>query len=134
MAYNVLIVDDSSIVRSVISKMLGLCGLQIGEIHESGNGKDALEVVENEWIDVIIADINMPVMNGIEFVNHLKEKGQLETTPVIIVSTERSQTRIEDLKAKGISAYLSKPFTPESIKATVETIFASKNQDPTKRE
>ncbi len=123
MALNFLIVDDSQTVRAVITKTLQMSGMDVGEIHHAANGREALDLLDEHWIDLIFSDIHMPVMSGIEMVNKLQEDGVLKTMPVIIVSTEGSQTRIEQLKAKGISAYIRKPFTPELIKSVVDDVL-----------
>lgn len=126
MAFNVLIVDDSETVRSVIIKTLGLAEVPTNEIHQAANGKEALEILGNNWIDLVFADINMPVMGGIEMVEKMAKDGILQTIPVIIVSTEGSATRIDQLKQKGVSAYIRKPFTPEIIKKVVEEVTGEK--------
>ncbi len=123
MSYNILIVDDSRVTRKVIAQTLHLSGLSIETIHEAGNGKEAMEVLENSWIDLVLADINMPVMSGVQLVDEMARQDMLESIPVIIVSTERSVTRIRTMKAKGVCAYLQKPFTPENIKEIVEKVL-----------
>ncbi|MEI6808234.1 MAG: response regulator [bacterium] len=123
MAYNVLIVDDSKIVRTVVARTLKIAGVDVGLLLEAANGKEALAVLESNWIDIVFADINMPEMNGVEMVERMREKGLMETIPVVIVSTERSVTRIAELKAKGVRDYLSKPFTPESIREVVDKLL-----------
>ena len=122
MALNILIVDDSVTVRSVIVKTIQMAGIPAGEIHQAENGQEALEILQDSWIDLIFADINMPVMTGIEMVERMAEDGILESIPVVVVSTEGSQTRIEELKNKGVSAYIRKPFSPETFKEVVERI------------
>lgn len=126
MAYNILIVDDSMIVRAVIKKTIGLCGADVGELHEAANGKEALSILEKEWVDIIFADINMPVMNGIEMIDEMERRGMMSETPVVIVTTERSTVRIEQLKAKGVREYLNKPFTPEEIRDILERCLEKK--------
>lgn len=116
MAYNILIVDDSAIVRAVIQRTVRLCGIDVGEVFDAANGKEALDQLEKAWVDIIFADINMPVMNGVELVEELDRKGTLKETPVVIVTTDRSEVRIQQLKAHGIREYLNKPFTPEEIR------------------
>ena len=121
--YDILLVDDSPTVRAVIKKTLNLAGIETGELHEAANGKDALDIVANRSVDFVFADINMPVMNGIEMVDEMKRRQLLERVPVIVVSTEGSKTRIEELKAKGVSAYVRKPFTPEVLRNVVNNIM-----------
>lgn len=126
MAYNILIVDDSAIVRAVIERTLKICGTDIGIVFKAGNGKEALSILGENWIDIVFADINMPEMNGVEMVEKMSCAGLLNTIPVVIVSTERSVTRIAELKEKGVKAYLNKPFTPENIKEVVDCLLGRK--------
>jgi len=123
MAYNILVVDDSKTIRSIIIKTLRLTKLEIGEILEAGNGKEALTCLENNWIDLVLSDLNMPVMSGVEMVEVMAENGLLNDIPVVVVSTDGSATRIEELKKKGIRAYIRKPFTPESIGEIIEKVL-----------
>jgi two-component system chemotaxis response regulator CheY len=123
MAYNFLIVDDSATTRTIIKKILELSSIEIGELHEAADGEEALEVLQNKWIDLVFADINMPRMNGVEMVQRMMEDGMLKSIPVVIVSSEGSETRIEEMMSKGIKAYLRKPFTPENIKELAENIL-----------
>lgn len=122
MALNILLVDDSQTVRAVIAKTLEVAGVEVGELFQASNGKEALEILAENWVDMVFADINMPVMGGVEMVDKMCENGLLKTIPVVIVSTEGSTTRMEQLKAKGICAYIRKPFTPEHIKDVIDDI------------
>ncbi len=129
MSINILVVDDSKTVRAVIEKTLRLSGITIGNIYHAGNGKEALEVLKNNWVDLVLTDINMPVMNGVELIEEMSQDELLKTIPIAIVSTEGSQTRVEELKAKGVKAYLRKPFTPESLKnLVVELLGVSEDE------
>jgi two-component system chemotaxis response regulator CheY len=123
MALNLLIVDDSETVRAVLAKTLQLSGISVGELHKAANGKEALEILKDHWIDLIFSDINMPVMGGMEMIQQMQQDDVLKTIPVIVVSTEGSMTRIEQLKAQGVRAYIRKPFTPELVRAVVEDII-----------
>lgn len=129
MPYNILVVDDSQTVRAVIRKTLDLAGVEVGEIHEAGNGQEALDILRDNWLDLVFADINMPVMTGIEMVDRMSADGLLKTVPVVIISTEGSATRVEQLKAKGVSAYIRKPFTPEIIREVVDEVLGARNAD-----
>jgi two-component system, chemotaxis family, chemotaxis protein CheY len=124
MAVNVLIVDDSAVMRSMIQKTMQLSGLQLGEIHQAANGREGLETLERQWIDLVIADINMPVMTGEEMIEHMQANPSLETIPTIVISTEGSQTRIDRLQGKGIR-FIHKPFSPEMIRDTVKDVLGS---------
>lgn len=126
MAYNILIVDDSPTMRTILVKTLGMAEIQIGELFEAGNGREALDVMEKEWIDIVFADINMPVMNGIEMVNSMADTGQIKTIPVVVISTEGSKTRLQGLMDKGVKGFLRKPISPELFKSVVEKVLSEK--------
>lgn len=123
MAYNILVVDDSKTIRSIIIKTLRLTALEIGEIIEAANGREALDCLENNWVDLVLSDLNMPVMSGVEMVNSMAENGLLKDIPVVVISTDGSATRIEELKEKGIREYIRKPFTPESIGKIIDKVL-----------
>ena len=123
MALNILVVDDSAIVRAVISKTFKLVGIPVGELYQAANGKEALEILNENWVDLVFSDINMPVMGGVEMIEKMSDDGLLKTIPVVVVSSEGSTTRIEQLKSKGISAYIRKPFTPELVRKVVDDII-----------
>ena len=101
MAYDVLIVDDSPAMRSFIGRVLGLTGMEIGERLEAGHGREALEILDRNWVDVILTDINMPVMNGEEFLEQVAARGDLKTVPVVVVSTDSTGTRVERMMSLG---------------------------------
>lgn len=123
MSYNVLIVDDSSIVRSVVKKSINMSGIDVSSVFEAGNGIEALEILNKEWIDIVFADLNMPEMNGIELVEKMSEDAMLVSTPVVIISSEQRQAKIDALKKRGIRAYMKKPFRPEGFKDIVCSIL-----------
>jgi two-component system chemotaxis response regulator CheY len=114
-SYNVLIVDDSEITRSIIAKALRHANVPLGDVRFASNGEEALAVLEGHWIDIVFADLNMPVLSGVEMVERMAEHDLLSSVPVVIVSTEGRQDRIDALIAKGVAAYLRKPFTPEQV-------------------
>ncbi len=123
MALNILLVDDSKIVRSVIAKTLKLADIRINELYNAGDGIEALKILKDNWIDLVFTDINMPGMDGIQLINAMAEQSLLESIPVIVITTEGNKNRIDSLKEKGISAYIRKPFTPEQLKSVVEEIL-----------
>lgn len=122
--YNILIVDDSGTTRAVIAKTLAISKLPIGQVHQAANGLEALELLKQHWIDLVLTDINMPEMNGMELVSHMVKDGLMSKVPVVVISTEGSATRIEELKQQGIRGYLRKPFTPEEIRDLLEGILS----------
>lgn len=123
MAYNILIVDDSFPMRAVIKKVIKASGFDVGEFYEAENGKNALNVLNDEWVDLIISDYNMPVMNGLEMLELIKKNDMFSSIPVVMVTTEGSQQRIEEFFKKGAADYIKKPFTPEQIKSKLVMIM-----------
>lgn len=123
MAYDVLIVDDSPAMRSFIGRVLGLTGMEIGERLEAGHGREALEILGRSWVDVILTDINMPVMNGEEFLEQVAARGDLKAVPVVVVSTDSTGTRVERMMSLGARGYVKKPFSPESLREELERVL-----------
>mgnify|MGYP006279560125 FL=1 len=123
MGYSILIVDDSETVRAVVAKTLQLAQVPLRALHHAANGEEALAALDEHAIDLVFTDINMPVMNGVEMVERMQADARLRGVPVVVVSTEGSKTRIEDLKEKGVQAYVRKPFTPEGLKAIVDNLL-----------
>jgi two-component system chemotaxis response regulator CheY len=123
MGYNVLIADDSMIIRKMIAKTLNISGLDIGEIYFAENGRQALKQLKENWVDIVFADINMPEMNGIKMIEEMCKEDLIKSIPVVIISTERNRERIETLKAMGVKAYLSKPFIPEEFSRMVRELL-----------
>ena len=118
MALNILVVDDSAVMRKMIIKTMGMCGLPIGEIKQAANGREGLEELDKNWIDIVILDINMPVMNGEEMIDEMQQDPEIKDIPVVVISTEGSSTRIDRLKERG-AMFIQKPFTPEIIRDTI---------------
>ncbi len=116
MAFNVLIVDDSSSMRCVIKKTLEISGFDIGQIFEAGNGREALDVLDKQWADIILTDIHMPDMDGLSFLKELQKDDVVSTTRVVVVTTDSREERIEELMDLGVKACIKKPFRPEKIK------------------
>ncbi len=124
MGYNILIVDDSSIIRAAVKKAIEMSGLDVAAFHEAANGKHALEALDQQWVDIVLTDINMPEMSGVELIERMAADDLLNKIPVVIVSTERSRTRIENLMAMGVRAYIKKPFRPEDFRDVIGGILA----------
>ena len=118
MGLNVLVVDDSAVMRAMIIKILHLSGLQLNEIHRAGNGEEALQRVDEDWIDLILLDVNMPIMNGEETLIRLRQNPESAELPVIVVSTEGSDKRIAALRELG-AEFVHKPFTPEILREII---------------
>ncbi|MBS1859635.1 MAG: response regulator [Acidobacteria bacterium] len=120
MAYRVLIADDSPVMRAFVKRVILLSGFELSECFEASNGEEALETLRSEWVDAILTDINMPVVDGEEFLRRLAADDMLKTIPAIVVSTDATRNRIERLLALGARGYVTKPFVPETLRAELE--------------
>ena len=118
MSLNVLVVDDSAVMRSMVIKTLGLSGIATGEIHQACNGLEGLKLIEKNWIDLVLVDINMPVMNGQEMIEKLRANPDTADLPVIVVSTDGSAARVEMMQHHG-ARFVQKPFTAELLRDTI---------------
>lgn len=123
MALNIMIVDDSPVMRVFLRKVVQLTGLAVGEYCEAGDGEAALETLRARWMDLVLTDINMPRMNGEEFVRQLESDELLRDVPVIVVSTDSSHGRIEHMLKLGAKGYISKPFLPETLRDEIEKVL-----------
>jgi len=123
MAFNVLIVDDSSSMRAIIRKIMKVSGFNIGELLEAADGKEAIKVLTDEWVDLVLADINMPNMNGLELISEMKKDEMLKSIPVVMITAEGSEKRIQESMKLGASGYIKKPFLTEEIKRTLSAIM-----------
>lgn len=123
MAYTVLIVDDSPAMRSFVKRVLTLSGFEMGACLEAGNGSEALELLRKEWVDIILTDINMPVMNGQEFVRNLTAREEFRSIPVLVISTDRTEDRIREMISLGARGYITKPFQPEELREELEKVL-----------
>lgn len=126
MAYNILIVDDSSLTRTVMERTVRMCGVEINEIRTAEHGQAALEVLESFWPDIVFCDINMPVMDGLQFVQAMKSSDEWHDLPIVIVSTEGSETRIDELRRTGVHGYIRKPFAPEEVASMIQQVLGAK--------
>ena len=113
--HELLIVDDSPILRAAIKKVVKLAGVGEDRIFEAGNGVEALEVLETVWIDLVLLDLNMPVMDGEEFARELRKRDDLKDVAVVVVSTEANRERLDRMKSLGVAHTLRKPFEPEDL-------------------
>jgi two-component system chemotaxis response regulator CheY len=116
MGKSLLVVDDSATMRKIIVRSIRKAGLAVdGEIREAGDGNEALEQITESSADLILCDINMPGMGGIEFVKEARKLPSCSSTKIVMISTESADKLIEGVKADGADGYVTKPFTPETI-------------------
>jgi two-component system chemotaxis response regulator CheY len=129
MAFNILIVDDSPAMRKVVRRVVDISGVQVGRYMEAGNGVQALTILRSEWVDLVMTDINMPDMNGEELLMEVRQDSGLADIPVLVVSTDRSETRIREMIAAGASGYISKPFVPAALSEEIHRLLGGPSDD-----
>jgi two-component system chemotaxis response regulator CheY len=127
MAYSVLIVDDSPVMRSFIRRVLALSGFEVGECREAGNGEEALAQLSDHPMDVILTDINMPGMNGEELLRRLSADPVLKKIPALVISTDATNERIVRMIELGAQGYMSKPFSPETLREELDRVMGDRN-------
>lgn len=120
----VLIVDDSSVMRKIIERALRQSGLNLGDVIEAGNGAEGLAEAKKGGLDLILSDINMPVMDGLEFLKNLAAIDAAKNVPVVMITTEGSEARVVEALSAGAKGYLRKPFTPEQVKDRVTRLLS----------
>lgn len=113
--HNILIVDDSSITRAFMRRAILLSGLQVDSVYEAGDGKEALELMNHQSVDIVLADLQMPEMDGEQMSRHIFADPAKQHVSVILVSADPNEERIHSLLKAGAKAYLAKPFTPEAF-------------------
>jgi len=123
MSFNVLIVDDSGSMRAVIKKVISISGFKLDQCFEAGNGREALEQLKQNWVDVIVSDINMPDMDGLELLRALKNDSLFQSIPAIIISTEGSSERMNEALEAGAREFIKKPFLPEDIRRVLYNVI-----------
>lgn len=114
-----LIVDDSSVMRKIVERSLRQAGLDLSSVIEAGNGAEALGLLDTNAVDLILCDINMPVMDGLELVRQLQGIEKLRGVPVVMITTEGSETNVIQALSLGAKGYIRKPFTPDQVKEHV---------------
>lgn len=116
MAYKLLIVDDSPSMRQVIIKIIRISGTDVGEFIEAGNGHEALAKLKDHWVDLVISDLYMPEMDGFELLRQMKGDPLLSEIPVLVVSTESREAKLQEIYEMGVKGFIHKPFRPETVR------------------
>ncbi len=129
MSYSILIVDDSLPMRSVIKRTVKTTGFNKSQFYEAGNGKEAIELMRDNSIDIVITDFNMPVMNGMEFIKIIKNDKLVKDIPVIVISQEGNDIKIQEFMDLGVSGYITKPFTSETVRDLINDILGKTSYD-----
>jgi two-component system chemotaxis response regulator CheY len=112
---DVLIVDDSAAIRKILQRVLRQTDLNLGEIAEAGDGTEAVEILKNRTFGLILSDINMPQMDGLQLLARIKEMDHLKNVPVIMITTEGGQGKVMEAVQLGATGYVRKPFTAEHV-------------------
>jgi two-component system chemotaxis response regulator CheY len=120
----ILIVDDSAVMRKIIERALRQAGLDLVEVREAGNGAEVLVEFQKGSLDIILSDINVSVMDGLEFLKTLRTIPAAKGVPVIMSTTEGSEAGVVEALSAGAKGYLRKPFTPEQVKERVGPLLA----------
>ena len=123
MAVDVLIVDDSAAIRKILQRMLGQAGFPLGKIHEAGDGLEALEKIKSHGAHLVLSDINMPNMDGIQLLHELKASVEYRHIPVIMITTEGGEPKVMEAVQLGATGYVRKPFTADQIKEKLSGLF-----------
>jgi two-component system chemotaxis response regulator CheY len=121
----VLIVDDSAMMRKIVLRALSVAGLEFRAVLEANDGSEGLEMLKANKVQLVMCDINMPGMNGLEMLRAMRSEGIGSGVPVIMVTTESSAERVREAVAAGASGYLRKPFSPEQVKQKVIPLLAA---------
>jgi two-component system chemotaxis response regulator CheY len=113
---DILVVDDSAAIRKILTRVLRQTGMAIQTIHEAGDGQDALAVMAQHRVDLVLSDINMPKMDGLQLLASLKASPQWHSIPVVMITTEGGETKVAEAVRLGAAGYVRKPFTADQIK------------------
>jgi len=114
-----LIVDDSTVMRKIVERALRQAGLDSLVVHEAGSGTEGLEMLKAKQVDLILSDINMPLMDGLEFLRQIRAQNLAPGVPVVMITTESSEEHVKQAIQSGAQGYIRKPFTAEQVKERV---------------
>ena len=123
MESNVLVVDDSAAIRKILQRVLRQTGMAIHTIHEAGDGQEALGVLTAHKVDLVLSDINMPKMDGLQLLASMKAAAHWRQIPVVMITTEGGETKVSEAVKLGAAGYVRKPFTADQIKEKLAGIL-----------
>ena len=124
-----VIVDDSPVMRKIVERTLRQAGIAIGQVIEAGNGSQALDILRQQTVDLVLSDINMPVMDGLELVRHLQSVENARGVPIVMVTTEGGESHVAEAIACGARGYIRKPFTPDQMRRSVLPLLATRERE-----
>jgi two-component system, chemotaxis family, chemotaxis protein CheY len=114
-----LIVDDSSVMRKIVERSLRQAGIDPLVVHEASSGTEGLDVLKVKQVDLILSDINMPSMDGLEFLRQIRAQNLAPDVPVVMITTESSEEHVKQAIQSGARGYIRKPFTADQVKERV---------------
>ncbi|HEV2500957.1 MAG TPA: response regulator [Terriglobia bacterium] len=120
---SVLIIDDSSVMRKIIERSLRQAGLELEKVIEADNGADALTMVEANAIDLIFSDVNMPKMDGLEFLRQIQGIEKAKGIPILMITTDGSEQKVVEAITLGAKGYIRKPFSADQVRAQVAQLL-----------
>jgi two-component system chemotaxis response regulator CheY len=123
MPVDVLIVDDSAAIRKILQRVLRQTDIPIGDVLEAGDGVEALKTLNDRHVNLILSDINMPNMDGLQLLAQLKQNDKWKSVPIVMVTTEGGQGKVIEAVQLGAAGYVRKPFTAEQIKEKLTGLF-----------
>jgi two-component system, chemotaxis family, chemotaxis protein CheY len=121
-----LIVDDSSVMRKIVERALRQAGLDGLAVHEAGSGTEGLDLLKARRVDLILSDINMPSMDGLEFLRQLRAQNLAPGVPVVMITTESSAEHVKQAIQDGAQGYIRKPFTTEQVKERILPLITAR--------
>jgi two-component system, chemotaxis family, chemotaxis protein CheY len=116
MESDVLIVDDSAAIRKILQRVLRQTGMAIRTIHEAGDGQEALDLLKSRPVNLVLSDINMPKMDGLQLLGAIKAAAEWQSIPVVMITTEGGESKVGEAVRLGAAGYVRKPFTADQIK------------------
>jgi len=122
-----LIVDDSSVMRKIVERSLRQAGIDLEKVVEASNGAEALGALRDNPVDLVLCDINMPVMDGLEFVRQVGTVENAKGVPIVMITTEGSESHVVQALSSGARGYIRKPFTPDQVKEHVLPVLEKKS-------
>ncbi|MFP5276110.1 MAG: response regulator [Acidobacteriota bacterium] len=120
-----LIMDDSSVMRKIVERTLRQAGVELECVLEAANGHEGLDLLERHPVDLILSDVNMPSMDGLEFLRQLRGRNLAPQTPVVMITTEGSEEQVRQAVQAGAQGYIRKPFTVEQIKQRIVPLVST---------
>ena len=121
----VLFVDDSSVMRKIVERALRQAGLDSLVVMEAGTGAEGIEVLRGQSVELILSDINMPTMDGLEFLRQIRAQELAIGVPVVMITTESSEEHVRQAILAGAQGYIRKPFTAEQVNERVLPLLAA---------